>query len=237
LGNAKRSFLKNRKLSELRKFYHPIIIRRNAADDVAFQQVFLTKNYQIGELGFKPRSIVDVNAYVGYSSMYFNSVYPEARIACIEANASNFATLQKNTQYIPAITRFTNCLWSEAAEVQINDLRSVNQGIWIERTANETPTKSITIDQILNDKNWKEIDILKIDLSGSGIDVFVSNFETWIHLVRIFILENSNHWKTGTLDIFLKSIKDLKFKKTQCGQSIVFIKEEEEIEEFEEEQE
>ena len=225
---------KSKTINELRKSYYPFIIRSNGQDEGVFQNVFLTKNYDFGPLNFKPLTIIDNGCFVGYSTVYFNRIYPNARIASIEPIDSNFSTLQKNTQYISLVTRFTNCLLNQNSKVVIVDKRYKNQGFEIEKVGdeNESELYSITVNDILGEKNWNQIDIFKTDLNGSGIDLFIKNFEDWVPKVKIFLLEFASTLDPEKLKIFLNAIKDIKFRKSQCGTSLVFIKEEEIVEEL-----
>ncbi len=52
-----------------------------------------------------PETIVDAGANIGVTSIYFANRYPGAKIFAVEAEASNFAMLVKNTQAYPSITR------------------------------------------------------------------------------------------------------------------------------------
>ena len=117
IGNNRR---KSKVLNELKKNYYPFIIRNNGIDEDVFQHIFLTKSLDIGSLNFKPLTIIYNGSHVGYSTVFFNRMYPNARIASIEPIDSNFSTLQKNTQYISLVTRFTNCLLNQNSKVVIS---------------------------------------------------------------------------------------------------------------------
>jgi hypothetical protein len=123
---------------------------------------------------------------------------------------------------------------NQNSKVVIVDKRYKNQGFEIEKVGdeNESELYSITVNDILAEKNWNQIDIFKTDLNGSGIDIFIKNFEDWVPKVRIFLLEFASTLDPEKLKIFQNAIKDIKFRQFQSGTSLVFIKEDEIVEDL-----
>ena len=227
LNMAKVNFQTSRKLKELKMIYQPLIIRKSTTDEHVFQQIFLYDDYEIGQLNFKPKTIIDAGSYVGYASIFFNYKYPEARIAAIEPSSANFGTLQQNTQNIPSITRYKAGLWHKEAKIKVVDRKTGNWGFMIEEVGPDEKfdLETITVQKIMLDKGWDEIDIFKIDIEGSELELFTYNYEEWISKVKIFIIEFHDRIKPGTTDAFYNAIKGLKFNQIQRGENLIFIKE------------
>jgi hypothetical protein len=57
--------------------------------------------------------------------------------------------------------------------------------------------ESITIDEIIAEKKWDYIDILKIDIEGAELNLFSSNYEKWLPKVKILFIETHDRMIKG----------------------------------------
>jgi len=85
---------------------HPVHLRVWTTDTSTYAEVLLRGEYAF-DLPFSPRIILDAGANIGMASIYFTHRYPEARIIAVEAEASNFAVLERNVRPYPPSLRFT----------------------------------------------------------------------------------------------------------------------------------
>ena len=191
-----------------------------------FQQIFLYDDYKIGALDFEPRYIIDAGAYVGYASLFFNNEYPQAEIVSIEPSGANFPTLEQNTKNIERIKRYNTGLWHKETWIKIIDRKTGNWGFMIQEVAEneDHDLKTITVDTILKDTGWPRIDIFKIDIEGSELELFTHNFQSWIGKVRIFIIEFHDRIKPGTSDAFRTAIAPFQWNEFQRGENLIFIR-------------
>jgi len=60
----------------------------------------LLAQYQDGQGGKRPL-IIDAGANIGASAVYFHTLYPQARVVCIEPERSNCTLLRLNTDGLP----------------------------------------------------------------------------------------------------------------------------------------
>lgn len=214
------------RLKALKKRYNPIVIRENSTDLHVFQQIFLYDDYAIGELDFKPKYIIDAGAYVGFASLFFDSEYPNAQIVSIEPSQTNFPTLTENTKNVKNVTRFQAGIWHKEAFIRIVDRKTGNWGFMIEEVgANESyDLKTITVPQILAQMSWPQIDIFKIDIEGSELELFTYGAEEWVGKVRVFIIEFHDRIKPGCTDAFMKAISPYNWQQSQRGENLIFIR-------------
>lgn len=205
--------------------YKPLIIREGTSDINVFKQIFVLRDYNI-KLNIKPKLIIDAGAYVGYSSLYFSSMYPDAQIIAIEPEESNFKMLEKHTRDISNIKRIKAGLWYKDSLLKIVDEGLGKWGVMTKEVSKQKDydIKGITIDTILKGSNFDEIDILKIDIEGAEKELFSKNFESWLGKVNILIIELHDRLKEGCSESFYSAMNKYQWKEIKKGENLVFIK-------------
>jgi len=206
--------------------YKPLIVRENTTDIDVFKQVFVLRDYNLC-LDIKPNLIIDAGAYVGYSSLYFSLKYPNAQIIAVEPEESNFKILEKNTEKIPNIKRIKAGLWPRDSFLKIVNKGLGNWGFMTEEVSKieDFDIKGVTIDTLLKESNFKEIDILKIDVEGAEKELFSENFESWLGKVNVIIIELHEHMKRGCTDKFYSAMNKYKWKELRKGENLIFVRE------------
>ncbi len=210
---------------KVRMKYGPFTIRSGSTDLPVFQQIFLYHDYALN-LDFEPEFIIDAGAYVGYSAMYFHMTYPKAKIVSIEPSSSNFETLKKNTQVIPAIRLYNSGLWSKPAFLRIEDRKMGHWGFQtVEVEENEKwDVTTIDVATIFKNAQTDRIDIFKIDIEGSEFELFSDN-PAWVSKVRIFIIiEFHEQIRPGCTQLFRNAISPFKWTEFQQGENLIFIR-------------
>ena len=71
--------------------------------DYLIKDVCMRDCYGFKRLPFKPDCLVDIGANNGYTSIWFNYCFPEAKIFAIEPNSKTFERLVYNTKNLPII--------------------------------------------------------------------------------------------------------------------------------------
>jgi len=74
--------------------------RRGTSDLSAFNQIFVQREYACLDDLVGVDLIVDCGAYVGYSSAYFLTQFPNSNIVAIEPDPENFSLLKKTWRYM-----------------------------------------------------------------------------------------------------------------------------------------
>lgn len=206
--------------------YSPLIIRDNTDDIRIFHSIFVKKDYNI-PIKIKPKFIIDAGAYVGYSSMYFSSKYPNAKIISIEPEKNNFSTLKENTKNINNIEVINAGLWYKNCLLNIIDRGTGNFGFMLKEISsppNNASIKSITIKNIMERFGIDEIDILKIDIEGAEKELFLKDSKNWIDKVNIIIIELHDKINDGCSDVFYSSVSGIKWDKYKRGENIILIR-------------
>lgn len=205
--------------------YDPLIVRKNTSDPHIFRQIFVQRDHSF-PIDIKPKLIIDAGAYVGYSSLYFSSKYPQAKIIAIEPENSNFEILEKNTKKIANIKRVKAGLWHKEGFLKI-----VNAGLghWGFMTKEATglgncDVKAITVNILLKESGFDKIDILKLDIEGAEKELFSKNYKSWLDKVNILIIELHDRMKKGCAKSFYSAINGYSWKKFKRGANIILIK-------------
>lgn len=205
--------------------FNPLIIRKNTTDIKVFQDVFILRSFEI-PIDIKPKLIIDAGAYTGYTSLFFSSKYPDAKIIAVEPEESNFRILEKNTKNIPNITRVKAGLWCKDGFLKIVDSDTGHWGFMVEEvtSSDNYDIKAVTINTLLKNTGFGEIDILKIDIEGSEKKLFSNNTYSWLNKVNIIMIELHDRIKDSCTKTFYSAVSKYKWKKFKKGEKIILFK-------------
>lgn len=177
---------------------NPVHIRVRTTDPSTYEEILLRGVYDF-DLPFSPRTIVDAGANIGMASIYYTHRYPDAQIIAIEPEASNFDVLTRNVRLYPAITPIHMALWNKDGEISVREpnLSTGAFGKWgfvtIEGPGVKVP--AITMRTLMGEMRIRSIDLLKIDIEGSEIEVFGAC--DWIQDIRCLVIELHDRFRPG----------------------------------------
>lgn len=183
---------------KLKNAEHSVLMRTHTSDRDVLRQIFIDDEYDPIELS-SPRWIVDLGANVGYSSAYFLSKYPNAYTLAVEPDPNNYAICCRNLDpFGPRAKIIHGAAWPECARLVLNrgSFRDGREWTTQVRSATETET-SVTsyhvngydIAALLGLCGAAEIDLLKIDIERSELELFSRNTEAWLPRVRNLCIE------------------------------------------------
>lgn len=173
----------------------PLICRANSSDRDVFAQMFILREYDCLTEVKPPRLIIDGGANVGYSSAYFLSRYPTAKVLAVEPDTRNFKQLQRNLAPFGERAQLLEAgIWSHRANlvVSIGEYRDGRE--WATqvrecRFGEKPDVQAVSVGDLLEMSGHDFIDILKLDIEGSEVEVFARNYEKWLDKVGIFVVE------------------------------------------------
>ena len=166
---------------------HPVEVRTNSTDAEAFRQVLLDEEYAaFGDLDL--RTIVDCGANVGYASAFFLSHFRNARVVAIEPFASNAEQCRRNlAPYGERASVIEGAIWNCKTRLAIED---PGGGEWAIRVRQVMNGEAGDVDGIdIPSLGLLHIDLLKIDIERSEIDLFAMNVEKWMPSVSNIAIE------------------------------------------------
>jgi FkbM family methyltransferase len=218
--------LKNKRIDKI-KLSHAaadISIRGGTSDVAAFKKVFFRKEYDIEPASY-PEVIIDAGANVGFSSIFFALKYDRAKVISIEPDKENYKLLANNAFFYRNIRCLNTVLWNKAALVELRNGRTDHGGFIVEEALLKTKDtfSSVCINDLMKQYEFKQIDILKLDIEGAEKELFSSNYQYWLPRTKIIIIELHDHLQKDCSTTFYDTLSQFKFETYTKGGSIVAI--------------
>jgi FkbM family methyltransferase len=211
------------------KFYRnkipPLILRKNRTDLLVFRNIYMLKELKVPTIS-NPKLIIDGGAYTGLSSLYFSLQFPEATILAIEPNNQNFNILKKNTKNNPQIKPIKAGLWHNNSKLKVLKRETGDWGFITKEVKNDEnyDIKGITINKLLNQTKFEQIDILKLDIEGAEKELFSINYKTWIKKVKIIMIELHDRIKPNCTKKFNEAIDYQNWYKYKNREKVLIIR-------------
>jgi FkbM family methyltransferase len=203
-----------------------LFIREDSNDALVFQQIFILGDYRKLNRRTDVKVIIDAGAYVGYTAIYFAELYPHAFIYALEPEESNFQALQKNTRNYPNILPIQAALWHSDTTLEV---RVGEAGQWSCTVhESEDPPKnrriaSISLQTLIAQYRLEKVDILKIDIEGSEVQVFDPNYcHEWLPQVQTLSIELHEQSFPGSEKNFFAAMDRYQFDLNFAGENLLF---------------
>lgn len=136
-------------------------------------EIYVFKEYD-WDCGFVPQTILDLGAHFGDTALYYNTVYPGAKIIAVEPDPINFARLQKNVAAYPNIIPVRCAVGAENGTARLflaqnglghsTTLRKENHG--------SLEVAQATVTELLSKHGLEKVDLLKFDIEGAEATLF-----------------------------------------------------------------
>jgi len=220
---------------QLRDYKLNLIIRKKPSSDLdAFYQVFSERDYQDVINKYKSNffssnvRIFDAGANVGYTSAFFFSAFQKVSIVSIEPDDENYSLLARNIELNSINARLIKGgIWGKNTYLKIvRDFRDRSDwAIRVEEANDSKDLKAWTINDILTQVEWDNIDILKVDIEGSEKQVFCSNNDlSFLKQTKCIAIEIHDEFNCRS-DIY-QVLKENHFELTQSGGTTIGINKE-----------
>lgn len=204
----------------LPSYKHSFELRSNTTDLDMFYQVFFNKCYDF-KVQVDPKVIVDAGANIGLASIFFAEKYPSSKIISIEPEINNFKFLDENCTPYENIIPVNAALWNNNSDIIIENKGYGESGFMVKESAVGTSFKGMTLNTIVNDYKLERIDILKVDIEGSELEVFQENYN-WLSITKVLVIELHDHMKKGTSKSVFSAISEYDFDLSLRGENLVF---------------
>ncbi len=175
----------------LKGLEHPLHIREHD-DPFFFSQIFLDREFS-PTLGLDITTIIDLGGNVGMASLWFLNAFPATRVVTIEANPANFPTLESNLRPYGhrSIIVKGGAWWRKTKLALVN---GDGLGAASVREARHDDDHATLMDgwdipALMALADFKQIDLLKIDIEGAEVDLLLKNADDWLPRVRNMSIE------------------------------------------------
>jgi FkbM family methyltransferase len=169
-----------------------------------------------------PRAILDLGANVGYTSAFFLSRYPGARVVAVEPDRGNYEVCCHNLAPFGARAKVIHgAAWPEPAKLEVVKGSYRDGRDWTTQVKSATGTRKdlpliegYSISSLITSCGVPEIDLLKIDIERSEIELFSRNTEGWLPRVRNLCIELHDG---DCEDVFFRALEGYSYTKSKQG--------------------
>jgi FkbM family methyltransferase len=179
-----------------RQANYPLFARLGDSSDISvFNEIFNFNGYASLRNLSSPRLIVDLGANVGYASSYFLSCFPTAKVVAVEPDPDSFELCCRNlVPYGDRAQVVQGAAWSRRCKLEL--AQGAGDGReWATRVresnglGDDATVEGWDIPSLLERSGGREIDLLKVDIEGSELEIFDTNSSRWLPKVRNICIE------------------------------------------------
>jgi FkbM family methyltransferase len=171
----------------VRRLKRSIWVRGRTSDLWVLNTVIACEEYR-GFISTPPRTIIDAGANIGCASVYWKSRFPNASIVALEPDPENHSIALKNVEGLADVVVLKAGLWSSRTRLRITNPDAWKYAIRVEE-CESGGIQSESVESILSSFAWPQVDVLKMDIEGSEVEVLSNNIDGWIHRVNTLIIE------------------------------------------------
>lgn len=176
-----------------RKLLAPFYLRSGTKDVSVAINNFVREEYAALELVRNPKIMVDAGAYVGDTAAYFLSKYPNLTCFAYEPMTESYDVAAINlSPYGHRAHLFKKAVAGTDGIVKVAGNQT---GAFISDSDGEE-VEAVSVESIIKSLPEPQIDILKLDVEGSEVEIFRSNAEFWLSRTKSIIVET--HSEEGT---------------------------------------
>lgn len=171
------------------------------------------------------KTIIDLGANVGLTSLWFYKKYPKAQIIAVEPAKENLEYLHKNIESnrIKNVFIEEKPVWNKITKLGFSP-GECSPSDYFGETKNDLNYLSTTMPNIIKKFDIEHIDILKCDIEGGEIPILTSNNEWLSKVDNIFIeIHSMVHAGLGSVQhapIIFKEMKNKGFEFKQMKEGL-----------------
>ena len=200
---------------------HRVYLRAHTSDIETLCQIFCHAELDV-PLPHPVHYAIDAGANIGLTSVFLANRYPRAQIDALEVNAENVRLLLANTASYKNIRVLEKGLWSHTTRLKI---LNPDAEAWAFRvgevsTVDEAGIPAVGVQDLIADRNL-DVDILKIDIEGSEIEV-LGKSDLWLDHVKTMFVELHDRFKPGCSEALLRAIGNRSHVKFRSGEYHVY---------------
>lgn len=166
-----------------------VLIRSRSSDYITYRQIFVQRHYEHARIHPTPSCIVDLGANIGLASIYLHEQYPNAKIYAVEADCDNFKMLESNTRDIANVERLNAAISCQDGTAALLNPNEQKHGLRFAVETNGTGgVCALSMQSLISKFELGTIDILKIDIEGSEVELFETNHR-WLNQVNNILIE------------------------------------------------
>jgi FkbM family methyltransferase len=159
-----------------------VSFRNNFADVFVLYEAFVSCDYALVAQGTKvPRVIFDVGANLGFVSLYFKALFPQARIYCFEPDPENLAILKRNIGQFSDVSCMQQGIGAQQETRSFFRSRVFHMRNSLVQSSpddEEIHIDLVSLSYALQQVKEAHVDIMKMDVEGAEREI-VPAFQEW----------------------------------------------------------
>jgi FkbM family methyltransferase len=173
---------------------HKVYLRTGTSDYNVFLHVFVLQTYGASlPQSYSPKLIIDCGANVGYASVYFLNRFPTATVVAVEPEPGNIVICERNlAPYGDSALLAKSAVWSQVCELELvtSAPHSEQSTRVCEPSGSYAATvPAVDIPTLMELGGGRTVDLLKIDVERSELELFTRGQEQWLPKVRNIAIE------------------------------------------------
>jgi FkbM family methyltransferase len=204
-----------------RQTIYPLKVRLRSSSDLnVFHQIFIFQEYSCLRGLPEPTLVLDFGANVGFSSAFFLSIFPAARVIAVEPDDQNVALCAANlSPYGDRAKVLHGAVWSQPKKLRLSRGTFADGREWATEVVDDLAAwddgvQAWDVGSLIDMSGGSSVDLLKVDIEGSELAVF-SNASPWIHKIKNICIEL--HGKECS-DAFFAALKDFDYEIERSGE-------------------
>jgi len=192
-----------------------------SSDPDVFRQIFIEEQYKALSR-IRPVFIMDLGANVGLSSAWLLARFSQATILAVEPDPGNYSLCCKNLESFGRRARVVHgAAWSKRAQLALVRGAYRDGREWTSQVTEVKSPESVLqvegwdIGSLLELSKAESVDILKVDIEGSELDLFASGSETWLPYIHNICIELHG---ADCERAFFSALKDYDYNLSQSGE-------------------
>jgi len=180
-----------------RPFAGDIWLRQAGSDEYTFHEIVTKQVYaRLSESVPGCRWILDIGGNIGLASRFFADAYPESTLFVVEPDAANYALLTRNLAGLIRSRRCrarrvavwgSDCLLAVTPPPQGNRFDAI-QVVKANPGQGDQTVEGVSMAEVLADAGFPHVDLMKVDIEGSEIELFKSDLG-WLNRVNAIAIE------------------------------------------------
>jgi len=197
------------KQNMINDFHHPVFVN--------YREFFVWDRYSCFDLSGCEK-VIDAGASIGLFTKYMLNKGAK-EVYSVECDDRSIKALISNFSYYDNVKIVPKALYSNEGEMElfykednplVNSLDFNGSEFAYHTSPNSKTVPTITLEKLVEEIGWKEIDLLKIDIEGSEWEVLDSTSNHVFEITNKFLLEY--HWPKGRLQGVIERMHSLGFQ-------------------------
>jgi len=210
-----------------RQVLYPLQVRLRGSSDLdVFDQIFNFQEYLCLRELEEPNLILDLGANVGFSTAYFLSIFPNARVVAVEPDERNLTACKANlSPYGDRVQILHGAVWSRPTTLRLLKGAFRDGREWatrvdelIEEEQESAGVQAWDVASLIELSGSSTVDLLKIDIERGELAVFGESAGSWLHKVRNICIEL--HGKDCE-ETFFAALKDFEYELGYSGELVI----------------